>query len=137
MRVNDICTLLIIRGLYREGHKTMTIRELHATINKLNYGSYQSELMAEKPLYFQQACKVKHAFRGMGRNVPLWGNSSFSDRFARAITRLARTGRIRVEGKKGRMGCYLNGSKIHLWDYTNAQLFGDDKLVAAVLGLGQ
>jgi len=129
-------TLLCIRGLYREGHRVMTIKQLLCTIDKQGHGMYQPEVFATKPDWFKQACKVRRSFRDMGRSVPHWSNSSWSDRFQRAITRLAKTGRIHVEGKKGKLG-YLCNSKVYLWDYTNAQLFGDDKLAAAVMGLGQ
>jgi hypothetical protein len=62
--------------------------------------------------------------RGSGVGWDVW---NFSDRFRRAFTRLAKTGRIKVEGEKKKGGYSIN-SKVHLCDYTIKQMFGKDAL---------
>jgi hypothetical protein len=112
MKATDIQLMLVIRGLYREGHRMMTIRQIMKRCEQ-----------ERQNWWHKRHDDAVEARQGMNTrpNHSVW---RWSDRFQRAITRLAKTGRIKVEGKKGKLG-YLCDSKVYLWDYTIKQMFGD------------
>lgn len=140
MKASDIQLMMVVRGLYREGIRTITIKEMRKRILKevVNYYNNKHVERGGGPVSFmgwdeKGNHKVAEWFKeanGVRRDSNIrigWDVWNFSDRFRRAITRLAKTGRIKVEGEKKKGGYSIN-SKVHLWDYTVKQMFGKDAL---------
>lgn len=123
MKASDIQLLLIVRGLYREGYKTITIKELLWRCNQEDTIHWNHRLRGvggPAAKWFTDALDARR-FLNIRPGHEVW---DWSDRLRKAVRRVAKTGRIKVDGKMFKHGYSIN-STIHLWDYTIKQMFGN------------
>jgi hypothetical protein len=141
MKITDQQLMIVIRGLCREGHRTMTIKQIQERCReeKRNYRLRQQpdvvgcpHVVPKVSKWLEDAVKIR---TDTPTATPRWDVWWFQDRLCKAITRLAKTGCTKVVGKKCKTYGYTCNSKVHLRDYTNTQIFGDDRLRAALYGV--
>jgi len=122
MKASDIQLLMVVRGLYREGYKTITIKELQRRCDL-------EESRGARPAKWYKDAKEVRKFLN---TAPGWDVWYWGDRLCKAVKRVEKTGRIKVDGKLFKNG-YSIHSTIHLWDYTIKQMFGDQAFQFVVM----
>lgn len=118
---------VVIKGMYQEGKKEITVGELYQLLEH-----YDNEYFWTKasrctfPDWFVRATQVRKLY-----NVTheVW---SFSDRMSRALAHLERKGLIEIKGPHGKTGNPLQSATIVLEDIPYDVIFGVRKLEAVV-----
>jgi len=122
---------IAIRGLFREGRKTITIRQLRHHLNCLDHSLNFCE-KNERPQWFWDALNINHPDASLVGDKNCWDIWEFSDRFLKAIRRMVKKGQLKVERYITPRGC-TSHSVIILRDFTAKELFGKDRLKVLVI----